>query len=71
MTHPIQFVDLRVQYAALKNSINARIQRVLDHCQQLMGQVVAEHEQQLTEYSDAKYCISVGSGTSQRSYAQP
>jgi hypothetical protein len=44
--HPrtMQFTDLKAQYAALKTSIDARIQRVLDHGQYIMGPEVAELE---------------------------
>lgn len=40
----IPFIDLKTQYAALKQSIDARIQRVLDHGQYIMGPEVAELE---------------------------
>lgn len=59
----IQFVDLKAQYRALKNSIDARMQRVLDHGQYIMGPEVAELEGKLTEYSGARHCITVASGT--------
>lgn len=59
----IQFIDLKAQYQALKASIDARIQRVLDHGQYIMGPEVAELEQKLESYSGAKHCISVASGT--------
>src|SRR5262245_28339139 len=59
----IDFVDLRVQYAALRESIDARIQKVLDHCQFILGPEVAELEQQLAAYSGARHCITCASGT--------
>ena len=34
---PMDFIDLKTQYAALREDINARIQRVLDHGQYVMG----------------------------------
>jgi dTDP-4-amino-4,6-dideoxygalactose transaminase len=40
----MQFTDLKTQYAALKTSIDARIQRVLDHGQYIMGPEVKELE---------------------------
>jgi UDP-2-acetamido-2-deoxy-ribo-hexuluronate aminotransferase len=40
----MQFTDLKTQYAALKGDIDARIQRVLDHGQYIMGPEVAELE---------------------------
>lgn len=59
----IQFIDLKAQYQALKASIDARIHRVLDHGQYIMGPEVAELEQKLARYTGAKHCITVASGT--------
>ena len=59
----MQFTDLKAQYAALKPAIDARIQRVLDHGQYIMGPEVAEMEAALTAYTGARHCVSVSSGT--------
>ena len=59
----IQFIDLKAQYQALKGSIDARIDKVLDHGQYIMGPEVAELEGKLAEYTGAKHCITVASGT--------
>ncbi len=59
----MQFTDLKSQYAALKVSIDARMQRVLDHGQYIMGPEVAEMEAQLAAFTGSQYCISVASGT--------
>ncbi|WP_313950824.1 DegT/DnrJ/EryC1/StrS family aminotransferase [Accumulibacter sp.] len=59
----MQFIDLQAQYQALKTSINARIQKVLDHGQYIMGPEVLELEGKLVEYTGAKQCITVASGT--------
>jgi len=59
----IQFIDLKAQYQALKSSIDARIHKVLDHGQYIMGPEVAELEGKLVEYTGAKHCITVASGT--------
>ena len=60
---PMDFIDLKSQYAALRDDINRRIQRVLDHGQYIMGPEVAELEQRLSERTGAKHCITVASGT--------
>jgi UDP-2-acetamido-2-deoxy-ribo-hexuluronate aminotransferase len=60
---PLAFIDLKSQYAALRDDINARIQRVLDHGQYIMGPEVAELEQRLAERTGARHCITVASGT--------
>lgn len=59
----IEFVDLKAQYAALRENIDARIQRVLDHGQYIMGPEVAELEGRLAAFTGAKHCIVVASGT--------
>jgi UDP-2-acetamido-2-deoxy-ribo-hexuluronate aminotransferase len=59
----MDFVDLKTQYRELKEGIDARIQRVLDHGQYIMGPEVQELEQQLAAYTGAPHCITVASGT--------
>ena len=59
----MDFIDLKTQYAALRVNINARIQRVLDHGQYIMGPEVQELEARLCAYTDARHCITVASGT--------
>jgi len=60
---PLQFIDLKAQYAALRETINARIQDVLDHGQYIMGPEVKELEDKLAAYTGSKHCITVSSGT--------
>jgi UDP-2-acetamido-2-deoxy-ribo-hexuluronate aminotransferase len=60
---PLDFVDLKSQYAALREPINARIQRVLDHGHYVMGPEVKELEDRLVAYTGARHCITVSSGT--------
>ncbi|MEO8924556.1 MAG: DegT/DnrJ/EryC1/StrS family aminotransferase [Caldimonas sp.] len=59
----MQFADLKSQYAALKSSIDARIQRVLDHGRYIMGPEVGELEDKLAAHTGARHCITVASGT--------
>ena len=63
MGRPMEFTDLKKQYAALRASVDARIQRVLDHGQYIMGPEVGEMEQALARYTGARHCIAVASGT--------
>jgi UDP-2-acetamido-2-deoxy-ribo-hexuluronate aminotransferase len=63
MTQKIEFIDLKAQYADLKKTIDARIQRVLDHGQYIMGPEVRELEERIEAYTEAKHCITVASGT--------
>ncbi len=59
----MQFTDLKTQYAALKSSVDARIQRVLDHGQYILGPEVAELEAALAAFTGSRHCITVASGT--------
>ncbi|MDY0747255.1 DegT/DnrJ/EryC1/StrS family aminotransferase [Paucibacter sp. R3-3] len=59
----MDFIDLKSQYAALRDNINARIQKVLDHGQYILGPEVKEMEEALVAYTGARHCISVASGT--------
>ncbi len=59
----MDFIDLKAQYRALREPVNARIQRVLDHGQYIMGPEVKEMEERLAAFTGAKHCISVASGT--------
>ena len=59
----MEFIDLKTQYQTLRESINGRIQTVLDHGQYIMGPEVKELEDKLSAYTGAKHCITVASGT--------
>ena len=60
---PLPFVDLKAQYAALREAIHARMQKVLDHGQFIMGPEVAELEGRLAAYTGARHCVTCASGT--------
>lgn len=59
----IDFIDLKTQYRLYKTEVDARIQRVLDHGQYIMGPEIAELEQALASYVGRRHCITVASGT--------
>jgi UDP-2-acetamido-2-deoxy-ribo-hexuluronate aminotransferase len=59
----MEFTDLKAQYAALREAINARMQKVLDHGQFIMGPEVRELEEKLEAFTGAKHCATVASGT--------
>ncbi|MCC7110402.1 MAG: DegT/DnrJ/EryC1/StrS family aminotransferase [Deltaproteobacteria bacterium] len=59
----MDFIDLKSQYAALREPIHTRIQRVLDHGQYILGPEVKELEEQLATFTGARHCITVASGT--------
>lgn len=59
----IPFIDLKGQYEALRPQIQQRINQVLEHGQYIMGPEVRELEQRLEQYTGARHCITVASGT--------
>jgi len=59
----IEFIDLKAQYAVLRDEIAQRMQKVLDHGQYIMGPEVKELETALAAHTGAKHCITVASGT--------
>lgn len=63
MSETIPFIDLKSQYQALESDIKARINKVLEHGQYIMGPEVAELENKLADYVGVKHCIGASSGT--------
>jgi UDP-2-acetamido-2-deoxy-ribo-hexuluronate aminotransferase len=59
----MDFIDLKTQYRRLKPSIDARLARVLEHGQYILGPEVAELESVLAAYAGSKHCIAASSGT--------
>jgi UDP-2-acetamido-2-deoxy-ribo-hexuluronate aminotransferase len=59
----MEFTDLKAQYRVLKAEIDARIQRVLDHGQFILGPEVGELEEKLAAYTGSRHCVTVASGT--------
>jgi UDP-2-acetamido-2-deoxy-ribo-hexuluronate aminotransferase len=59
----MDFIDLKSQYQRVRESVNARIQKVLDHGQYILGAETVELENQLAEYVGVKHCIAASSGT--------
>lgn len=59
----MQFIDLKAQYRALKDEINANIQNVLDAAAFISGPQVKELEEKLAAFVGRKHCISCANGT--------
>ena len=59
----MQFIDLKTRHQLIGNKINARIQQVMNHGKFILGPEIHELEGKLAEYTGAKNCITVSSGT--------
>lgn len=59
----MQFIDLKAQYAKLKNKIDANIQNVINNADFISGPEVKELEEKLAEYVGRKYCVTCANGT--------
>jgi UDP-2-acetamido-2-deoxy-ribo-hexuluronate aminotransferase len=59
----MDFIDLKSQYRRIQTSVNARIQKVLEHGQYVLGPECVELESQLAAYVGAKHCVAASSGT--------
>ena len=59
----MKFFDLGSQQELIKQRINQRMADVLEHGKYILGPEVFELEQQLAEYTGAKYCITCANGT--------
>ena len=59
----IPFIDLKAQQERIRPQIEARIKRVLDHGQYIMGPEIKELEGKLVEFTGAKHALTCSSGT--------
>lgn len=59
----MQFIDLKAQYAALKDEINENIQEVLNSAAFIGGGFVEELETQLAAFTGRRHCITCANGT--------
>jgi len=59
----MQFIDLKQQYLKYQPEIDARIRKVLDHGNFIMGPEIAELEKNLATFVGVKHAITCASGT--------
>jgi dTDP-4-amino-4,6-dideoxygalactose transaminase len=61
--HQVPSLDLKAQYALIREEIRAAIDRVADAQQFILGPEVEGLEQEIAAYSRTKYAVGVSSGT--------
>ena len=59
----VPLLDLKAQYASLRDEIREAIDRVLESQQCINGPEVSQFEKEVARYSQARHCIGVSSGT--------
>ena len=59
----MHFIDLKAQYAALKDEIDANMQEVLNDAAFIGGKYVKELEMQLAAFTGRRHCITCANGT--------
>ncbi|QNI30762.1 DegT/DnrJ/EryC1/StrS family aminotransferase [Alloacidobacterium dinghuense] len=59
----VPFVDLKAQYAGLREEMNKAVQNVLDSGHFVGGPVLEKFEREFAEFVGANYCVGVANGT--------
>ncbi len=60
----IPFLDLKAQYASIKNEIDPAVLRVLESSQFILGEEVSALEREFADYCGVDYGVALNSGTS-------
>ncbi len=63
MNEPLPFLDLKAQFAGIREEILQAVTRTLDSQQFILGPEVAEFEKQMAALTECKYAIGCASGT--------
>jgi dTDP-4-amino-4,6-dideoxygalactose transaminase len=59
----VPFVDLQAQYKSIKAEVDVAVARVLDNASFILGREVEAFEAAFAEYTGARFCVGVNSGT--------
>src|SRR5260370_1452304 len=62
-TQPIPLLDLRAQYATIRESVDEALNRVIESQHFILGPEVEALEQEIAAYCQAQFGIGVSSGT--------
>src|SRR5438105_7084172 len=61
---PVPVMDLKAQYAALRDEMTQAVREVLDSTTYVLGPKVTAFEEAFAAYLGARHCVGVNSGTS-------
>ena len=59
----VPFLDLKAQYATIKDEVNPAIQEVLDNTAFILGKSVSQFEKEFANVHNVKHCVGTSSGT--------
>ncbi|MGH9931392.1 MAG: DegT/DnrJ/EryC1/StrS family aminotransferase [Pyrinomonadaceae bacterium] len=62
-SQPIPLLDLKAQYAAIREEVREAIERVVESQQFILGPEVEAFEQEIAAYSQCDFAVGVSSGT--------
>ena len=62
-TMPVPLLNLKAQYATIRDEVHAAIDRVVGSQQFILGPEVEALEREVAEYSQCEFAIGVSSGT--------
>jgi len=60
----VPFLDLKAQYAEIKDEVNAAVMGVIESCQFILGDEVRAFEDDFAAYCKSDHCVALNSGTS-------
>ena len=60
---PIPLVDLATQSQSIRDEVLRRMARVIDAGRYILGEEVAQFEQEFAEYCQVRHCVGVANGT--------
>ncbi|MBD3298131.1 MAG: aminotransferase class I/II-fold pyridoxal phosphate-dependent enzyme [candidate division Zixibacteria bacterium] len=60
----VPFLDLKAQYASIKDEVRTAIDAVLEKCAFVLGPFVKEFEDNYAQFCGTKHCVAVDTGTS-------
>jgi len=60
----VPFVDLKAQYASIKDEVHGAIDNIVQNTAFILGKEVAQFEEEFADFCQAKYAVAVNSGTS-------
>lgn len=61
--HKIPILDLKKQIAPIRQELDAAIKRVIDNTNFILGEELADFENEVQKYSNVKYAVGVSNGT--------